>query len=59
MLSARLPLHGAPLVRKVLRDAILRNGQLGLLAREIPADIPRLMQSVGGLSAQNPGGGDL
>jgi NAD(P)H-hydrate repair Nnr-like enzyme with NAD(P)H-hydrate dehydratase domain len=41
------------------RRWVERNGQLGLLAREIPADIPRLMQSVGGLSVQRPGGGDL
>jgi ADP-dependent NAD(P)H-hydrate dehydratase len=41
------------------RGWVERNGQLGLLAREIPADIPRLMQSVGGLSVQSPEGRDL
>jgi ADP-dependent NAD(P)H-hydrate dehydratase len=41
------------------RRWVERNGQLGLLAREIPADIPRLMQSVGGLSVQSPEGRDL
>ena len=33
------------------RDWVERNGQLGLLAREIPNHIPRLMQSMASLSS--------